>query len=126
MRVAFLVFLFASIGWSETVEEMLSSCRGVLDAEVRNGETILLQDFATGKCWGAFAVIQKAVGIVIEPDTKPIFRVCAPPEGTRTQLVAIFSEYVKRNPKYLSDEFFQVARRSLLQAFPCDPRPNTK
>jgi hypothetical protein len=57
--------------------------------------------------------------VVADPSRGPVFGVCAPSESTRTQLIAIFVDYVKRNPKTMSDKFFFTARAALTEAFPC-------
>lgn len=114
----FALFLCAPV-FAESAEEMLSACKSASDAPVENGSIVLPQNFATGRCWGAFSVIQSAIMIGLTPDSKPALRVCAPTNASRTQLILVFNEYVQRNPKKLNEEFFSVVLDSLWAAFPC-------
>ncbi len=43
------------IGFGETAEEMLSSCKGFANADVKGGGVYTRQDFESGKCWGLSA-----------------------------------------------------------------------
>jgi hypothetical protein len=114
-----LVLVTASLGLAESAEEMLSSCKQIADAKVSNGKVTLPQDFQSGKCWGAFGTFQELASVIINPAKEPAFGVCAPASSTRTQYIAIFVEYVRRNPKRLNDGFFDVAWAALVDAFPC-------
>ena len=120
-KLALLLFLSAIARpvLAESTEEMLSSCRRLAEANVANTEVELPQDFETGRCWGAFAVIQKVTALVIAPSKQPALLVCSPSESTRTQYIAIFVEYTKRNPRRLNEDFFFVALTALREAFPC-------
>jgi hypothetical protein len=75
-------------------------------------------DFDTGLCWGTFAAIQ---GLIVYAQTGPvpIHRVCAPPESMRTQLISIFVEYARRNPKHHHENAADVALDALREAFLC-------
>ena len=118
MRLAFILLVFmACAAWGETAEEMRSSCGKVVEASVTEGKVALPTDFESGRCWGAFASIQRA--IAARSAGAHILRVCAPENSTRTQLIAIFIDFVKLNPKLMSEDFFITAVDSLRQAFPC-------
>jgi len=45
--------------------------------------------------------------------------VCPPPEITRQQGVAVFLDYMKRNPQYGSDQPVDAIFRSLVDKWPC-------
>jgi len=113
------VLTITSVASAESAEHMLSSCRWVETAHFRGEDVAVPRDFESGMCWGAFDVVQTVIGVVADPAKGPIFGVCAPSESTRTQLIAIFVEYVKRNPKTMSDDFFFAARKALREVFPC-------
>ena len=116
-----LVPLIACRAMAESSEEMLSSCKKWADARVVDKDKVLMPpDFESGKCWGAFATIQSTV--VLSNGKTRIHGVCAPPNGTRTQLIAIFAEYATRNPRLLNEDFILVAIEALRDAFPCAPR----
>lgn len=104
---------------AETAEEMMSSCKYFADAEVRDQQVTLPGDFESGRCWGAFGAIQAAIVRVFRPAVLPAFSVCAPATSTRTQIIRIFLEYAKRNPKTLNEDYFEVALTALQEAFPC-------
>jgi hypothetical protein len=62
MRFAFfaVALLLVAPGRSvaETTQEMLSACRDLSTARVTGDQVSLPQDFGSGRCWGAFDVIQ--------------------------------------------------------------------
>lgn len=103
---------------AESTQDMVGSCQLLSETRVDQGRVQLPQDFSSGKCWGAFAVVQKVIN-AIDTDKRPIFGVCAPKESTRTQLIAVFVEYARRNPSRYHEDFFAVALASLQAAFPC-------
>ncbi len=115
----FISLLFSgNIAIAETAEEMLSACRDVSKAEIINKEEASFrQDFHTGMCWGAFAVLQEISRHVKE--NKRIYHVCTPPKSTRTQLISVFVNYAEKNPQRLHEDFFHVAMDSLREAFKC-------
>jgi hypothetical protein len=103
---------------------MLSSCK-VLAGDVRllgDNKIWMPTDFESGKCWGAFATLQAAIVRIVGESKTPVFGVCSPENSTRTQLISIFVEYAKKNPRFLNEDFFTVAIRALREAFPC-PAP---
>ncbi len=121
--VLFLSLLGASICKAETVEEMVSNCHSVVNAPVSNDQVMIREDRASGICWGAFLVFQQMIMIVDYPSDKhplhPFFKVCAPEESTRTQLIAVFYEYAKKHPERYHEDFFFVALDAERAAFPC-------
>ena len=121
IRIAFFILLAATIGHAETAEEMMSSCKKLSEAKVSEGKVTAPPDFDSGQCFGSFRAIQ-FYSMAIGPDAQPIMHVCMPKETTATQTLAIFIDYVKRNPKLLSENFFIVAQNSLVEAFPCPAR----
>ena len=105
-----------------SAEEMLSACRDLPAARVTDGGTSIPQNFDSGMCWGAFGVLQTVIGIVhVDERDKTYSRVlgvCVPSGVTRTQLIAIFVDYAKRNPQRYHEEFFFVVKDALKAAFP--------
>jgi hypothetical protein len=119
MRFALLaLFAFAGIARAQSAEEMLSSCRGIESAQLRDGNITIPQTFESGRCWGTFATIQRLTSFT-DPDGHRMLHICTPGGKTLTEFVAIFSEYVRRNPKTRSDDFMRTALNSLAEAFPC-------
>jgi len=58
--------------------------------------------------------------VLISRETKlRLFGACTPATSTRTQLIAIFVNYAKRNPQRYSEEFADVVFDALAEAFPC-------
>jgi hypothetical protein len=122
MRVALVLLIaVAGFGRAESAEEMLSSCKKLSEAKVSDGKVTAPPDFDSGKCFGSFRAIQW-YATLISPDNQPVLHSCMPQEATATQLLAIFIEYVKRNPQTLSQNFFMVAVNSIIDAFPCPAR----
>lgn len=107
-----------STSHAQTTEQMLSHCRPITTAPVSSEGVEVPQDFTSGLCWGAFAVIQDVI-VVARPGEQPIFFICVPPEGTLNQLVAVFVRYAEGNPKRFHEPFFEVALDALRTSFPC-------
>ena len=111
--------LLAPIALAESAEEILTSCRPIADAKVQGTTADFEQNFETGQCWGAFGVLQK-VSRFVNDKNQPILRIgCAPATSTRTQFVAIFLEFARKNPQLLNEDFTSVAMAALRDAFPC-------
>ncbi len=104
---------------AEPVQEALGNCRPIATAPVV-GEQIRFQpSFRTGVCWGAFEVIQQTIRWRQSDKQPPLMGVCAPPESSRSQLIAIFVSYADRHPKRWHEEFAFVAYDALIEAYPC-------
>jgi hypothetical protein len=150
LRLATVLCMFLlNIGsvCAETAEIMLSSCEGVVDAQVTEQGIALPTDFETGKCWGAFSVLETVSGIleklpsdydlsrapndclVADKQTALIYRSILGlniPQGvSRKQVITIFVNYAKRHPEKLHADFFLVARDAIREAFPCGGRTGT-
>jgi Rap1a immunity proteins len=117
--LALAVSCMPTAAFAETAEEMNSACRAFTQAKVSFGEVRFTENYDTGLCWGAFGVLHQTIEILDVSTHRPAFFVCGPTNSTRTQLVTIFVEYLKRNPQMLSEDFTAVALRSLRVAFPC-------
>jgi hypothetical protein len=120
--VALLIVILctAAPAFAESTAEMVSSCKELADANVRGDTVAIPQDFPSGLCWGAFSSLQRVI-VRAYPGGQPIFRVCAPPKSTRSQLITVFVEYARRNPQRLHEDFLDVALEALRGAFPCQP-----
>ena len=127
MRLMLLLFIAtAGLARAESTEEMLSSCGKLAEAKVQDGQVMVPQDFESGRCWGAFGVLLNLTRLIkidetkrLQDDTKRILGVCSSKENTRTQAIAIFVEYARRNPSLFHEEFWIVALDALKAAFPC-------
>ena len=117
------VLLIASSSYATTAEEMLSRCRQIAQSPVRDQPIEIPQTTDAAMCWGAFVSLQEVVQWVDTVHSKtplvPMLQACVPEGSTRSQLIAIFVDYVERNPKYRSDAFAFVAVKALRATFPC-------
>jgi len=119
----FTVFLFlvlcASTAFGESVQEMLTACKPIVDqAEVSGGNIRLPTNFNAGNCWGSFSILQQVITHTYA-DGSRIYNVCTPPNSTRFQVIAIFVEYAQKNPQRYHEDFFDVALDALRRSFPC-------
>jgi hypothetical protein len=114
------LLLLAHSASAESTQVLLSSCKSLSEVKVNDNATFKMpQDFDTGRCWGAFAVMQKVINITISSE-EPALGVCAPETSSRTQLIAIFVDYARRHPSRYHEDFFLVALDALQAAFPCE------
>ncbi len=98
-----------------TTADVLPGCRAIAAA---GSPLDFSQNLRTGLCWGGFAAIQRAL-VYTDADWEPSLSVCPPPESTLVQLITIFVGYVDRHPEVLHEHFFDIAVRSIREAFPC-------
>jgi len=118
-RLVLVIGMLACPLWGETAGEMLSRCKQIPDAKIEDGRIgFVTHDFDEGVCWGAFSIIQRII-VMADPDKQPTFKICSPKSALRNQHVAIFVEYLRRNPQRLHEEFLHVALDALRAAFPC-------
>ena len=103
----------------ESAQEYLSACKDIANAKVTEERVFFAPSFESGQCWGAFGAIQKTVAYADRATNLPYFLVCAPPETTLSQFVAIFVAYAQRHPERLHESYYEVAMDSLREAFPC-------
>jgi len=111
--------LFALQCRAETSEEMLSACRTISTAKVSNGNIVMPEDFESGKCWGAFEVLQNLLRVENTSTKQSFFGVCMPEKATRTELIAIFIQYMGKHPEKYSDGFSFVVLSALWEPFHC-------
>ena len=121
-----MLLIAAPLSKAETVEEMLSACRPITEAPVSGGKVSLPETFEAGVCWGAFGVVQHQTRWLDPETSKPHFGVCTSEASTRTQLIAVFAEYAKRNPRRYSEDFDDVVFDALRESFPCRTQPKKK
>jgi hypothetical protein len=69
-------------------------------------------------CWGAFAAIQGLAAGTYN-GAGVLQQICAPPKGTRIQMINIFSHYLNQHPEQAHLDFEGVAYCALMEAFPC-------
>lgn len=117
---AFAVILFpAPALHAQDTEQMLSACRPLATAKIEGDTVSMPRTVNAGMCWGAFDVIQTIIGAEYSTTKEKIFRVCAPSNSTRTQLISIFVYYAENHPATYSQRFTWTALHSLRLAFPC-------
>ena len=102
---------------------MLSACRSISGAKVlekgpEGYRVSLPSGFESGKCWGAFLVIQK-LARKGDISLNRRYNVCAPADSHLVQLVAVFVNYAEQNPQRWHEDFFEVTLDSLQALFPC-------
>jgi hypothetical protein len=105
----------------DTAQHMLAYCKPIANAKVVRGDRIQFpSSFDTGRCWGAFEVLQFMLRAQIVGEKRPvIFWICIPSESNLSQLVTIFVRYVEKHPERLHEDFPRVALDALEEAFPC-------
>jgi hypothetical protein len=108
---------------ADSAMELMNACRAIaLDSNATAANVAVPATFESGRCWGAFAVVQQAT-THIDTDKRPLYGACPPPQSTRLQFVRIFHEYSQRNPHRSNDRFFEVALDAIRSTFPCPRRP---
>ncbi len=114
----FIAIIIPVSAVANSAQELLSDCRPIVQADISYERIRFEQTFQTGKCWGTFGVIQR---IIVQTDKTghPIYGICASPNSTHSQLVAIFVSYAEKNPQRLHEEGVDLALESLRAAFPC-------
>lgn len=113
-----LVLLWSSGANAESAQNFLAGCRRIVEAPTSDGKVTLSGDVSEHRCWGAFAVLQELQRW--KSDGKRLLGACPPATSTRTQLIAIFVEYLNRRPERRHEDFVLVALDSLRSAFPCN------
>jgi hypothetical protein len=121
-----LLLLLVPFCKAETTEEMLSACRPITESKVADARVYLPHTLEAGICWGAFSVIQDETRWADPQSGERHFGICSSEQSTRTQLIAIFVEYAKRNPSKYAEEFLNVALDALREAFPCRAQSGKK
>jgi hypothetical protein len=112
-----LLSVTAGFCHAETAEEMVSACREVSAARITGDNAYFPETFQSGLCWGSFGVTQTIIAAMHSSGPHP--DICLPGVSNRTQLIAIFLEYMKRNPKRYNEDFLLVALDATREAFPC-------
>jgi hypothetical protein len=125
LRLLLLAFSMAmlismpAVAVGEPARDMLSKCTQSLSSLSMKREMVSLpRTVSAGWCWGAFEVIQRLI-VYSNEANQHLFRVCAPPDSTRVEIIRVFLDYAKRHPKELDQEFTDMALTSLTEAFPC-------
>ena len=115
------IAIFCPSAFAESAEELLSACKPIVDAKVSGQNIQFPHDFNTGECWEAFGTLQRISRYSdSNPPNKPLLPIgCAPPESTRSELIAVFVEYVQRHPEHRHDDFVDVVLAAFQTAFPC-------
>lgn len=118
ISIAALTFGARCAHAGNSAQELLSACRPIANAPVRETKVQFDPSYETGFCWGTFQAIQKVV-IYVDSANRPFVHVCAPPQSTTSQLVAVFVAYAEKRPARLHEHGFDIALESLQSAFPC-------
>jgi hypothetical protein len=117
------VATFSPASGADSTSEIVTACRAIaLDANATAEKVTFPMTFDTGRCWGAFAVVQQAATHG-DNNKRSLYGICAPPESTRLQLVRLVYDYSERNPQRREERFFDVALDALRGTFPCPSRP---
>jgi hypothetical protein len=114
------VVAFPISAWGETAGELYSACKPIAEAKMSDKGILLRKDFETGLCWGAFASLQQ-VGRWYD-SAGPVMGVCVPAESTRSELIAVFVNYVQNHPEHRHDDFVDVAISAFHGVYPCKPK----
>ena len=119
MFMTVVMLLTAVTVFADSTQVMLSACKSITSAKITDEMVMLPEDLQSGRCWGAFGIIQEVIGHVDSKSRRHFYGVCAPPESRRSQLIAIFVNYAEKNPQRLHEDFFWVAIDSLKASFKC-------
>ena len=114
MKICLLLAVLAYPVFAQSTEEIISACQK-LDGKVENAsenQATLPSTFAAGLCWGAFML----PGLSAHSET---FHFCMPQGVTKTQAIAVFLAFCRRNPQRLHEPFEKVVVDALREAFPC-------
>ena len=112
-----------------TVEQMISTCRGIADIKIGNTGDVRMRDNAdNGICWGFFStfpiVISATYNMHYGTGRDFPWRVCLNGRGvTINQVIAVFMDYAKRHPERYTEDAFIVGMRAMQAAFPCVVKP---
>jgi hypothetical protein len=120
--ILLVTLLASSATYGQTVQEMMSSCRTISEGEIVQDNVRFAKTFASGQCWGAFAVLQdlsRWVNDVKRPKETALLDICSDAKSTRTQYIGVFMEHARRNPARWHEEFTPFAVESLSLAFRC-------
>jgi Rap1a immunity proteins len=115
-----MVCLLSQPSLAETALEVQSWCKRTVEAPVLADRRVKVGNtFNDGFCWGAFAAIQDLTRIAT-PENERLLNICSPSNSTRLVMIKVFMRYADQHPRELVDDFTFVARRALVEAFPCD------
>jgi len=124
LRHAAALALLAMIAFSpmrafgDSAEELYSACKPIAEAKFEGGLIGLPQTFQAGECWGAFSALQTLTSYVDPQSRSPwLGELCVPSQATRSELVAVFTKYVRDHPERRHDDFVEVALDSFRAAF---------
>jgi hypothetical protein len=109
---------FPSLAFGESAEELLADCKPIAEAKVTGDRAFFELSPETGQCWGAFTVLQGA-SVWIDSPHHRVLGACTPASAKRTELIAVFVEYVQQHPESRHEDFVDVAMRALQKAYPC-------
>jgi hypothetical protein len=104
-------------GFGESAEELYSACKPVAEAKVRGGQIDFEQNFETGECWGAFSALARISQYVNSATGREFIKNCVPEGSTRSELIAVFVDYVRHHPERRHDDFVDVTLESWRMAF---------
>ncbi len=118
-EILMLLFSFWLVGpaYAQTAEKLASTCKNVV-AKGNARITVLPQDFDSGLCWGAFAVVEQSLR-PSGPPQKQGPGICIPENSPRVRLISTFNEYLTNHPDRKGEEFYVVLRDALRMALAC-------
>jgi hypothetical protein len=104
--------------FGDSAEELYSACKSIAEAKVEGERVFLPQTFQAGECWSAFSALQTLTRYVDPQSRRPwLGEVCVPSQATRSEIVAVFTKYVRDHPERRHDDFVEVALDSFRAAF---------
>lgn len=115
------ITMCSTSAFCDSAEEMLAACKSVVaNAKLKGKDIIITKNFDSGQCWGAFGVLQEEDRWVDASGHK-VLGVCTPSEARRSELIAVFVDYLQRHPQRQRDDFAAVALDAFRAAYPCVP-----
>lgn len=110
---------FSSVyAFAESAEELYSACKPIAEAKVAGEQIEFPITYETGECWGAFSALQRLSAYVNPSSGLPwLGKLCVPSESTRSELIAVFVDYVQHHPERRHDDSVDVIMDSWRAAF---------
>ncbi len=124
VRLLFASWCGVCLICAQSAGEMVSACGRIASLKAKERLTILPNDFESGVCWGAFAILRQSIETLNAAQRQSSSGACLRDDLPRARLIAAFTDFVKARPERSQEDFYPVARDALKAAFPCPAGSN--
>ncbi len=100
-------------------QELRSYCKQVVGSRTDAGSIELDDKFGAGFCFGIFQTINNLASARDKSAGVSIPNVCIPPNTATSTLIQVFMAQAEEIPPVIKVDYFDVAMKSLLKAYPC-------